>query len=374
MRTANILLAALLLWCANAIAHPVAQGAMDIDINAQRLTLNATLSLEEVLVANAYGGAQALSGLAAIRAHGDYLLAHLQLSADGQGLRGHVTAVPSQTSDKLHYQLVYPLPTTPYQQLKLSQNILREFNFAPGNPWEASFITRIRHNGAISQDGVLLAHSQALTFSPNAQSDSHSPTLAAAFVQLGISHILTGYDHLLFVAALVLAASRWQYLLAVIAAFTLAHTLTLTLSALAIVRLPSSVVEPMIATSIVAVAVQNSLWPRHSQGWLRLALAFGFGLFHGLGFAGGLLEALSGMAGLPWWWALVGFSVGVEVGHVLVVAPVYVILLGLRKRLSAQRFAQLQCVGSVLVALCGVVYVWAALVSTTPMTTGVQRL
>ena len=85
--------------------------------------------------------------------------------------------------------------------------------------------------------------------------------------------------------------------LKVVTAFTLAHTLTLTLAALNLVRLPERVVEPLIAASIVFVAVQNLFWPRRSRGWIRLGAAFFFGLFHGLGFAGGLLEAMQGMRG-----------------------------------------------------------------------------
>ena len=120
----------------------------------------------------------------------------------------------------------------------------------------------------------------------------------------GIEHILTGYDHLLFVTALVLAATRLWDLIKVVTAFTLAHSLTLTLSVLNIVTLSDRIVEPMIAASIVFVAVQNIFWPERSTGWARLAVAFGFGLFHGLGFAGGLKDAMSEMPSIALWLAL----------------------------------------------------------------------
>jgi HupE / UreJ protein len=119
--------------------------------------------------------------------------------------------------------------------------------------------------------------------------------MAAAFVRHGIMHILTGYDHLLFVGALVLAVVNLWDLVKVIGAFTLAHTITLTLAALDVFRLPGSIVEPMIAASIVFVAAQNLFWPKQSRGGSRLLVAFLFGLFHGLGFASGLLEAMSGL-------------------------------------------------------------------------------
>jgi hypothetical protein len=136
-------------------------------------------------------------------------------------------------------------------------------------------------------------------------------------------HILTGYDHLLFVSALVLAAVGIWDLIKVVSAFTLAHTLTLTLSVLNIVSLSERIVEPMIAASIVFVAVQNVFWPERSRGWTRLGVAFGFGLFHGLGFAGGLRDAMAGMPGIALWAALIAFSVGVELGHQVVVIPLY---------------------------------------------------
>ena len=124
-----------------------------------------------------------------------------------------------------------------------------------------------------------------------------------AYALHGIEHILTGYDHLLFVTALVLAAGRFWDLVKVVTAFTLAHTITLTLSVLNIVTLRSAIVEPMIAASIICVAVQNIFWPERSTGWARLAIAFSFGLFHGLGFAGGLKDAMTGMPSVALWLA-----------------------------------------------------------------------
>ncbi len=93
-----------------------------------------------------------------------------------------------------------------------------------------------------------------------------SESLFKAFFYQGIRHILTGYDHLLFVTALVLAATTLWDLIKVVSAFTLAHTITLTLTALNLIRLPETVVEPLIAASIVFVAIQNVFWRTPSQG------------------------------------------------------------------------------------------------------------
>ncbi len=145
---------------------------------------------------------------------------------------------------------------------------------------------------------------------------------ARAFAGWGIRHILSGYDHIAFLLALLLATARWRDVVKIITAFTLAHSLTLLLSALQIVHLPTRLTEAMIAASIVYVAAENMFGSRsRPHRWL---LAFGFGLVHGLGFASGLRERLaeSGHVLLP----VLSFNVGVEIGQLAIVATVLPIL------------------------------------------------
>jgi hydrogenase/urease accessory protein HupE len=112
-----------------------------------------------------------------------------------------------------------------------------------------------------------------------------------AFFRLGIEHIITGFDHLLFLLALILRGGRLLSLLAIVSAFTLAHSITLALAVLDVVSLPPWLVEPVIALSIVYVAAENIFSERApSQRW---AVSFGFGLVHGFGFAGALLSSNS---------------------------------------------------------------------------------
>lgn len=143
-------------------------------------------------------------------------------------------------------------------------------------------------------------------------------TTLRRFTWLGYVHIVPeGLDHVLFVAGLVLGAGRrYRRLLLEISAFTLAHTLTLALGALGWVVIAPGVIEPLIAASIVLVAVEN-LFPREERRH-RLLVVFGFGLVHGQGFAGILRET-----GLPedtFLTALLSFNVGVELGQLTVVA------------------------------------------------------
>jgi hydrogenase/urease accessory protein HupE len=190
------------------------------------------------------------------------------------------------------------------------------------------------------------------------------------YVAHGFDHIVTGYDHLLFVAALVIGATRLWDLVKVVTAFAAAHTLTLTLSVLDLVRLPSSVVEPIIAASIVFVALQNVLFPRQSRGKARLIVAFGFGLFHGLGFAGGLLQAMEGMPAVSLAVALAAFTLGVELAHQALIVPLYLVLKPLRRGAAdtdeaieppTPRLVLPLRLASLLISLAGVFYLVQAL-------------
>ena len=137
-----------------------------------------------------------------------------------------------------------------------------------------------------------------------------------SFVLLGIEHILTGYDHLLFLLALLLRGGSWLTLAKIVTAFTLAHSVTLALAALDIVVLPDRLVEAVIALSIAFVAAENIfLKPVVSRRWL---VSFCFGLVHGFGFSSALRELNLPTHGLVL--AQFGFNVGVELGQGLVVA------------------------------------------------------
>lgn len=139
---------------------------------------------------------------------------------------------------------------------------------------------------------------------------------ALYFMNIGVQHILPGgTDHILFVLALFLVAPNLRSLVIQISIFTVAHTATLGLTAAGLIDVPARVVEPLIALSIAFVAVEN-LWKFDLSRWRPLVI-FGFGLFHGMGFAGYIREI-----GLPpeqFWPSLIGFNVGVEIGQLTVV-------------------------------------------------------
>lgn len=171
--------------------------------------------------------------------------------------------------------------------------------------------------------------------------------IARAYTVLGIEHILGGFDHLLFVLALLFLVGFNRLLLYTITAFTAAHSLTLALSALGLVTLRPPPVEAAIALSIVLVAAEAlHRQPTWARRWPAL-VAFLFGLVHGLGFAGALKEI-----GLPdnhLSVALLTFNLGVELGQLLVVALAYAayrVLIGW-PRLALARAPALYAIGAV---------------------------
>ena len=139
---------------------------------------------------------------------------------------------------------------------------------------------------------------------------------ARSFTILGVEHILTGYDHLLFLLSLLVIGGSLRNLLKVISAFTVAHSITLSLAVLNIVTLPSRWVESAIALSIVYVAVEN-LWRKDRAIRARWVLTLGFGLVHGLGFASILTELSIPRSNVAL--SLASFNVGVELGQIAIV-------------------------------------------------------
>ena len=160
------------------------------------------------------------------------------------------------------------------------------------------------------------------------------------YLRLGFTHIVPkGLDHILFVVGLFLLSVRWSALLYQITAFTLAHSVTLALSMQGIVSLPGRFVETLIALSIAWVAIENIATSK-LMPW-RVAVVFGFGLLHGLGFASVLGEL--GMPEGRFLAALLAFNIGVEVGQLGVVATAFAITARFRQLAGYRRWVVLPC-------------------------------
>ncbi len=189
-------------------------------------------------------------------------------------------------------------------------------------------------------DDVLYRDHAAFGFGATAVADARGPvdsnasTAAAAtstsfvsFLRMGIEHILSGYDHLLFLFGLILVGGRARSILALVTSFTVAHSISLALAVLNVWAPSARFVEPAIALSIAYVGVENFFVRDAAKRW---RLTFLFGLVHGFGFAGALREIQIPHAKVPV--ALVAFNLGVEAGQLAVLAVLLPLVLWARKR------------------------------------------
>lgn len=195
----------------------------------------------------------------------------------------------------------------------------------------------ILESGVSSEEAILFAAERTLQLDLKAHSagksaskpimvQTISPKMGALF-SLGVEHILTGFDHLLFLLGLVLVGGKLRSLIGVVTAFTIAHSITLALSVWKLWTPNTHLIEPAIALSIVYVGIEN-FFVKNAEG--RWRITFPFGLIHGFGFAGALTEIQLPTAQIPA--ALLMFNLGVEAGQLAMMLPVLGVLALLRKR------------------------------------------
>jgi hydrogenase/urease accessory protein HupE len=223
--------------------------------------------------------------------------------------------------------------------------VVIDTNLFPYDPNHQTFIN-IYEGSALRQQFIF-----------NARSDEHTYYLGTTqgaievmktFIPSGITHIMIGPDHILFLVGLLLLGGTFVALLKIVTAFTIGHSVTLSLAALNIVTPPASVIEPAIALSIVFVGADNLV--RGDGRDLRAWVALVFGLVHGFGFANVLREF-----GLPreaLGWSLFSFNVGVEIGQLAIVLIVTAGLAAVRRYSVALR-QRVAVAGSIVVIAAG---------------------
>ncbi|MGE8205469.1 HupE/UreJ family protein [Heyndrickxia sp. NPDC080065] len=248
---------------------------------------------------------------------GSYLLSKIKLHVDGLPLEGNLTSLQAtEVNNKLYAKAVleYPVKQEP-EQFILSYNPF----FDDLDQWHTNYVTL--DLGGKKQNPVLTYDSREVQLGE--LSFAHT---VKQFLWLGMEHLFTGYDHILFIIALLIGATSIKQILKVVTAFTAAHTTTLILTSLHIVTLPGRFVESAIALSIAYVAINNllKLNTKHNT-WL----AFGFGLIHGFGFADILSEMR--MDGVQFASSLLTFNLGIEIGQVIIVLFMYPVIQLLRR-------------------------------------------
>jgi hypothetical protein len=326
-----------LMACAGGVeAHTTATGLAVVTVADATVTYRLTVVLAELPEAPARLLASAADGdRASVERVGEALRTRIGVDAGDAPCRpGRASIQGSRLGDgRATLEAIFRCPAAP-ARLTLRDN------------WSDLFGEHYRTLARIEGPGG----SRELAFLPDVREATIE--LAAgrggphgSFLRLGVEHILTGYDHLLFLAALLVRGGGLWALLRIVTAFTLAHSVTLALAVLGLVTIPAGVVEPAIAASIVWVALGNVFFRgAPSRRWL---VSFVFGLVHGFGFA----AALGGLALPPWSlaMALLGFNLGVEAGQGLVIAALLPLLLWMRPRPWEPRVARAISVGLALV-------------------------
>lgn len=279
--------------------------------------------------------------LALFACAGHHVLAHdarpvvLDISAQEGGAYRYLLTVPDSVSvagmpvlDWPGNCLVQPGPDQPVQGSAgtvICAGGLEELelglDWPLGNPSLSLFIRLSAADG--SQDSALYPPSQHRWKLP---ADPGAATIFFQYFQAGIEHLLTGYDHLLFVVGLMVVAGSMRRLLFAVTGFTLAHSLTLGLSVLEVIRVAVPPTEAVIALSILYLAAEIAGGDRQAPGFrFSSGVAFFFGLLHGLGFASVLAEI--GVAENALVLSLLAFNLGIEAGQVLFIVLVLLLLL-----------------------------------------------
>jgi hydrogenase/urease accessory protein HupE len=333
-------------------AHPIDVSLAAIRIDPDKLVITFSFNLRE------------LQDAFKLDANGDHVITRDEVVQKGgeiqKFLEEHVTLALSYTPSDLGKRLPVTLPvdfdeiperTWPFAQVQfafereikgLPPSVALRTDFAERfSPKHTTLVVIVQ--GRRREEFVLKAGEPSLRYDTGRETTLGAQM--AEFIRLGMEHIFNGYDHLLFLLALVVVGANFVQLVKIVTSFTVAHSITLILAALEIVKLPTRLVESCIALTIVYVAAEN-LWAKKTGH--RWVLTFFFGFVHGFGFANALRDL-----GLPprgMIASLLSFNLGVEIGQLCVVAVLFPAVLWLNK----QRFGKkVDVVVSAIVCLFG---------------------
>jgi hydrogenase/urease accessory protein HupE len=331
--------------CARAGAHPVPfsyidirpePGALDVSIVAHTFDLAYDLKVQPP---------EALLDQDTLKVQSDAIARlfrdRLKIAADGSGVEAAAwpaaEALPDRQSIRIRAR--YPL-SRPAGRIDV-----RALMF-PYDPQHKTFLN-VYENGAVAAQAILDKDRTAFEYFAGTREGVRA--VLGKFIPAGVHHILIGPDHLLFLAGLLLLGGTMKQLLLVVTAFTIAHSITLSLAALGMVIPPANAIEPAIALSIVYVGADNLLvgaGGRDTRAWI----AFAFGLIHGFGFANVLREM--DLPGRALGWTLFAFNIGVEIGQLVFVVLVASVFVWIRSR-SEVAGRRLAFAGSIIVMLAG---------------------
>ena len=340
MRRAAFLVVSL--WAANVEAHPAPFSYLDLHVGADGVRGELVLHVVDLAHDLALDAERLLQrdGAEAARARIVSLVAtRLKLRVDGREVEpewGAVTPAVDRHAVTLAFRIAGGRPGTLAVRARMF----------PYDEFHQTFLN-VYEDGSLRQQAVFTPTSHERVY--YAGSVQGRRAVVQTFVPAGVHHILIGPDHILFLIGLLLLGGGWWSLLRIVTAFTVGHSITLSLAALNVITPPASVIEPAIALSIIFVGADNLLVGTSGRD-VRAWIALGFGLVHGFGFAHVLREF--GLPAEALGWSLFSFNLGVEIGQLVIVGAVAALLALVRQRnqAAAQRLA---FAGSLVVIAAG---------------------
>ena len=337
-------LVAFLAFAMPATAHPVPFSYLDVRLQRDSIDLTLVAHVFDVAHELAVDPSDRMLDPSVLGPQADALVAllrsRIQLAVGGQMLTDGVWSAPEPLPDQQSIRL-----HASYKVNGAPGSVTVTANLFPYDPSHQTFLNFYERETLTSQAILDHSHPQFEYFAGTRQGVL---AVIRKFVPAGIHHILIGPDHLLFLVGLLLLGGSIRQLLLVVTSFTVAHSITLSLAALDVVRPPAHIIEPAIALSIVYVGIDNLMVGRGRD--VRAWIAFAFGFIHGFGFASVLREM--GLPSRALGWSLFSFNLGVEIGQLLVVVVVASALMALRSR-NEGASRRLAFAGSVAVIAVG---------------------
>src|SRR5688572_704877 len=332
-----------LVAAAPAIAHPAPFSYVDVRLDGAVIDVTVTVHEFDVAHDLAVPDPARLLDPALLAGHSAALTAllrdRLQIWVGGARLRGDWSAAIALPDRQAIQMRVRYGAGAPPPSVTVAARLF------PYDPVHQTFVN-VYESGVVVLQAILDRGREQIVFYPGTRQGTVA--VVRRFAASGVHHILIGPDHLLFLVGLLLLGGSLGRLVLVVSAFTIAHSITLTLAVLRVVTPPPWLVEPAIALSIVYVGADN-LTVRGGRD-VRAWIAFAFGLIHGFGFANVLREMDLPPRALGW--SLLSFNLGVEIGQLAVVVVVASSLSALRSK-SPEAGRRLAVAGSVVVIAAG---------------------
>ncbi|MEP7309885.1 MAG: HupE/UreJ family protein [Acidobacteriota bacterium] len=324
-------------------AHPVPFTYLDVHVDAEALTVTLVAHIADLANDLKIEPVERLLRPDVVNPRAAMMIAMLTprftIAANGRPLTAVWSVLPEILAERqsLRFTLRYDLPSPP-ATLHIRASMF------PYDPNHQTFLN-VYEGEALTQ--AILDRGRP-SFEYFAGTRQGVWAVIRKFVAAGVSHIVIGPDHLLFLIGLLLLGGTVRQFALIVSSFTLAHSLTLSLAAFNVISSPPRIIEPAIALSIVYVGADNLL-ARGGRD-MRVWIAFAFGFIHGLGFANVLRELDLPVRALRW--SLVSFSTGLQIGQLVVVAAIGWLLGAVRSR-SESLGRQVVFAGSLVVMAAG---------------------